>query len=64
MQLAGILKPEYIYQPQKMMRRIFQLHQPKDTEFIDEILPWGMKIRVRPLEEHGRMILKNLVGKF
>ncbi|MBK1988966.1 FkbM family methyltransferase [Sphaerospermopsis aphanizomenoides BCCUSP55] len=56
MQIAGILKPEYFYQPQKILKRIFRFHQGKNDEFIDEILPWGMSIRVRSMEEHGRII--------
>jgi FkbM family methyltransferase len=56
MQINGIFKPEYVYQPRKLLKRIFQFHKPINSEFTDEILPWGMKIRVRPLEEHGKIL--------
>ena len=55
MKLRSILKPEYIYRPAQILRRVrFQLSQP--GEFVDAKLPWGMPIRVRPGEIIGRSI--------
>ena len=55
MKLRSILKPEYIYRPAQILRRVrFQLSQP--GEFADARLPWGMPIRVRPSEIIGRSI--------
>jgi FkbM family methyltransferase len=57
MKLSGLLKPEYFYQPRLALRRLSLLQPPLTAEFVDEQLPWGMPIRVRPLEEHGRILL-------
>ena len=55
MKLRSILKPEYIYRPAQILRRVrFELSQPGD--FADARLPWGMPIRVRPKEIIGRSI--------
>lgn len=56
MKLSGMLKPEYFYQPRLALRRLLQLRPPSTAEFVDEKLPCGMHIRVRPLEEHGRIL--------
>jgi FkbM family methyltransferase len=56
MNLANLLKPEYLFQPQVLLKRL--LPQPAvKTEFTEVRLPWGMKIRVRPAEEHGLMLM-------
>jgi len=65
MRLAGILKPEYFYQPKLAIGRLLpwrsrsvRAAQSSPTgEFVDEQLPWGMPIRIRPVEEHGRILL-------
>lgn len=59
MKISGLLKPEYFYQPRMALRRILPLQHPSNAEFVDRKLPWGMYIRVRPLEEHG-LILSTL----
>ena len=53
MKLSGIFKPEYFYQPRLALRRLLPFQRPATAEFVDENLPWGLPIRVRPLEEHG-----------
>jgi FkbM family methyltransferase len=55
MKLRSILKPEYVYRPGQILRRVkFQLSTP--GEFAEATLPWGMPIRVRPGEIIGRSI--------
>jgi len=56
MKLSGILKPEYFYQPKLALRRLLPFRHSSNLEFVDEKLPWGLPIRVRPLEEHGRIL--------
>lgn len=56
MRLGGILKPEYFYQPKLALRRLLPRRSSGTAEFVDEQLPWGMSIRLRPLEEHGRIL--------
>jgi len=53
MKLAGILKPEYFYQPRRALRRILPFRHSSNAEFVEEKLPWGLHIRTRPNEEHG-----------
>ncbi len=56
MKLLSILKPEYLYRPRQIFRRIrFQFS--RHGEFADATLPWGMPIRVRPGEALGKSIL-------
>jgi FkbM family methyltransferase len=60
MKLSGLLKPEYFYQPRLALRRLLlPFRSPSTAEFVDQKLPWGMHIRVRPIEEHG-LILSTL----
>ncbi len=56
MKITGILKPEYFYQPRLALRRLLPLRRLSTADFVDEPLPWGMSIRVRPLEQHGRIL--------
>ncbi|NES99915.1 MAG: FkbM family methyltransferase [Sphaerospermopsis sp. SIO1G2] len=56
MNVAGIFKPEYFYQPKKALQRLLYFQARPNTEFVDQRLPWGMNIRIRPLEEHGKII--------
>ena len=56
MKISGIFKPEYFYQPRRAWKRLLPFHSPSKAEFIEEKLPWGMSIRIRPMEEHGRII--------
>ncbi|MEH1928088.1 MAG: FkbM family methyltransferase [Nostoc sp.] len=56
MGLSGILKPEYFYQPKVAWKRLLPFRRVSTAEFVEHKLPWGMNIRVRPLEEHGRIL--------
>jgi FkbM family methyltransferase len=56
MKLAGIFKPEYFYQPRLALRRILTFTSSLNAEFVENNLPWGMQIRTRPTEEHGRIL--------
>lgn len=56
MKLAGILKPEYFYQPQLALRRFLPFRSSSNAEFVENKLPWGLEIRTRPNEEHGQII--------
>ncbi|WGV29001.1 FkbM family methyltransferase [Halotia branconii] len=56
MRLSGILKPEYFYQPKVAWQRLLPFRAVSTAEFVNQKLPWGMHIRVRPQEEHGRIL--------
>lgn len=56
MKIAGILKPEYFYQPQLALRRFLPFRPSSNAEFVENKLPWGLDIRTRPNEEHGQII--------
>jgi len=57
MRLSGLLKPEYFYQPRLALRRLLPFRQSSTAEFVDKKLPWGLHIRIHPLEEHGQILL-------
>ena len=54
--LDKIFKPEYFYQPKIALQRILPFRPTSTAEFVDKRLPWGMQIRVRPQEEHGKIL--------
>ncbi|GAP95131.1 FkbM family methyltransferase [Leptolyngbya sp. NIES-2104] len=56
MKLLGLLKPEYYYQPHKLLQRLQHRHLQTVDEWINVVLPWKMPIRVRAHEEHGRIL--------
>ncbi len=56
MNLLGILKSEYFYQPKVALNRLLPFKKQETGEFVEKMLPWGMSIRVRPLEEIGLVI--------
>ncbi|MDV3349871.1 FkbM family methyltransferase [Leptothoe sp. LEGE 181152] len=56
MNLLGILKPEYLYQPEYLYRRLLNVQSDISSEFADLSMPCDLKIRVRPLEEHGKAL--------
>lgn len=58
MNLSALLKPEYIFQPKRLWNRLFHLSPPSDLEFLTETLPWGLKIQIRPQEEHGQILIR------
>ena len=57
MRLSGLLKPEYFYQPRLALRRLLPFRHSSTAEFVDKKLPWGLHIRIHPLEEHGQILL-------
>jgi FkbM family methyltransferase len=56
MNISGLFKPEYIYQPQRALQRLINPLKPIEAEFIEESLPWGVTIRIRPNEERGKSL--------
>src|SRR5438093_9108038 len=50
----GLAKPEYICQPTRLLRRL--VARKIGSEFMDIILPWELRIRVRPNEVLGRAL--------
>ena len=54
--LKSLLKPEYLFQPRFLFKRLFSSKVADQDVFADFRLPWGLPIRVRPSEEHGRML--------
>jgi FkbM family methyltransferase len=64
MTLNGLFKPEYFFQLHKLVKKLTHKFNPQllnsQDEFVTEVLPWGVKIRVRPEEEHGKIL--NILG--
>jgi FkbM family methyltransferase len=56
MNLNGLFKPEYIFQPRKLINKFLPQSLNPHSEFVQEVLPWELKIRVRPEEEHGKIL--------
>jgi FkbM family methyltransferase len=56
MNILGLFKPEYFYQPKVALRRIIPFAKKETNEFVERELPWGMTISVRRLEEHEKML--------
>jgi FkbM family methyltransferase len=48
-------KPEYLYRPRQLFRRLTQVVLP-EPQAADVVLPWGLGMRVRPHEDHGRSL--------
>src|SRR4051794_36536516 len=57
--LWGLLKPEYLFRPQQLLRRIARRTTPPvDTDGLVTVrLPWGGEIRVSPNDDIGKQIL-------
>jgi FkbM family methyltransferase len=54
----GWLKPEYLLRPRQALRRVARALGARPTgEFAEARLPWGLPIRVRPGEVHGKAML-------
>jgi FkbM family methyltransferase len=54
-----MIKPEYFFQSHKILGVIldkFLSSSATKTEFITEQLPWGLEIRARQNEEHGKIL--------
>ena len=56
MDFSMLFKPEYFYQPKIALQRLNPFKIESNDEFIDRTLPWGMNIRIRPKEEHGKIL--------
>jgi FkbM family methyltransferase len=54
--LFGWVKPEYVFQPGQLLTRVSSA--PTASEFAHVVLPWGLPIRVRPNEAHGRALCR------
>ena len=54
--LNKIFKPEYFHQPKIAFQRLISFQTVVNDEFIIKTLPWGLNIRVRPEEEHGKIL--------
>ena len=50
-------KPEYVYRPAQLFRRLQRLHLPSDRPLLVK-LPWGHQLRVNPTEVIGASILQ------
>jgi FkbM family methyltransferase len=56
--LAFLKRPEYIFRPAQIFRRVkFRLTTPS-AQYETVKLPWGLPIRVEPKEELGSLILR------
>lgn len=54
MKLLGWMKPEYIFQPTRLVRRLFMMRSKE--EFCEVPLAWGGAIRVRPDDAIGQSL--------
>jgi FkbM family methyltransferase len=50
----GLLKAEYLFRPSQVARRLLG---PRRGDFVEAVLPWGAKIRVRPADAIGSAVL-------
>jgi len=55
--LGRLCKPEYIFNPTQIVRRIFLLLKKNKGQYEEITLPWAMSLRVRPNETIGKAIL-------
>jgi FkbM family methyltransferase len=53
--MQRINKPEYLYRPAQLIRRMTQAVQP-EPDAVEVVLPWGLRMRVRPGEDQGRAL--------
>jgi FkbM family methyltransferase len=51
--ILGLFKPEYIFQPRVLWRRLWPFRRLPEKEFIDYQLPWGITIRLRAPEHQS-----------
>ena len=56
MDFSMLFKPEYFYQPKIALQRLNPFKIESNDEFADRTLPWGMNMRIRPKEEHGKIL--------
>jgi FkbM family methyltransferase len=53
--IQRINKPEYLYRPAQLIRRMTQAVQP-EPDTVEVALPWGLRMRVTPQEDQGRAL--------
>jgi FkbM family methyltransferase len=51
--LGSLKRPEYIFRPAQMIRRVLFALSPRPTSSQTVLLPWGLEIRVQPTETMG-----------
>lgn len=49
-------KPEYIFRPSQIVRRLIREYIPSSNEYEQVMLPWGLPLRIRPRESIGLCI--------
>ncbi|HUH63562.1 MAG TPA: FkbM family methyltransferase [Terracidiphilus sp.] len=54
--LASLTRPEYIFRPAQIVRRVKCQFKPSTAHYETVCLPWGLPIRVEPKEELGALI--------
>ncbi|MFB2773251.1 FkbM family methyltransferase [Pelatocladus sp. BLCC-F211] len=54
--ISYLRRPEYILRPIQIYRRIMHSFDSGENEFENVLLPWNIKIRIRPHEQIGRSI--------
>jgi FkbM family methyltransferase len=58
--LRGLFKPEYLYRPRQLLRRLASGGVPRHAEvdgLVTAPLPWGGELRVSPADDVGRQLL-------
>jgi len=51
-------KPEYVFRPRQILRRLLWSRQRRQGVYAETVLPWGLKMRFRPQEVIGACIWK------
>jgi FkbM family methyltransferase len=51
--LAGVLKPEYLFRPHQIVRKIWREYAGRKEDLKKARLPWGLEIRINPSESIG-----------
>jgi FkbM family methyltransferase len=51
-------KPEYVFRPRQILRRLLWPHQRRHSVYAEAVLPWGLKMRFHPQEVIGACIWK------
>ena len=56
MNFPGLFKPEYFYQPHRLLNRLLTPQRKAHPGLTEEKLPWGLSIQVHGMEEHGQIL--------
>lgn len=56
--LASFQRPEYVYRPLQILRRMKYGLGPNSAKYETVTLPWGLPFRIEPAEALGRVILR------